>query len=459
MTALLAFCLQVAPDWVVSGDGELGRSLAVLDADGDGFKDLLVGSPGESAAFLYRGGPGGPSVDASWTATGPSRFGFRVARAGDVNGDGYEDAAVGDLERTHVFLGSAAGLETAAAWTAPGAVPAGVGDVDGDGFDDLAVGDPSGVLGKVSVYPGSATGLATAPVWTAAGDGQAFSGFGAVIAPAGDVDGDGFSDFLVSAPGHDRVVAGAEIDVFYSGDLADPVDLPVDAQVVPDTGRVWLIAGSADGPERTPRWTRIGTPVAREAFGLSLAGGSDVDGDGRPDAIAASGRAEAVVFNAYGSGLSPTPHWIRVGAHVDSETPVAVGMGDVDGDGTGDVVMVDRLSMRVFEGPGLAGGPAQTSTGPEATFRAALAVGDLDGDGRDDVATSGNGDVRVFFGRAAAAPAPSPEEPPPTVAAASASADGRSSSEGCGLIGVEALLALAYFSSRMRRARNQTSSP
>lgn len=447
--ATLAFLplLQAAPDWTASGDADFGRSLAVLDADGDGIGELLVGAPGQGAVFLFKP----PSDVPAWTVQGP----FRIARAGDVNGDGFEDAAVADAERSSVHLGSPAGLSTSAAWSAPGSVPAGIGDVNGDGFDDLAVGDPSGALGRVDVYLGSADGLAATPVWSSVGQAQAFSGFGTAIAAAGDVDGDGFDDFLLGAPFHDHVVGTVDLDLFYYDDVVDPVDLPVGVGIVPDTGKAWLIAGSAAGPERTPRWSSIGTPLARDRFGLALAGGTDVSGDGRPDAMAASARPEAIAYFAYGSGLSLSPNWIHVGRTIDADDPVALGMGDVNGDGEGDLVVVDRVSLRVFEGPHLTHGLVWTSDTLTLQFGPGLAVGDLSGDGIDDLATAGQGTVRVIYGRPAAAPA---DPGAPTAVAAGAGSDDRSSG-GCGLLGAEALLALVYLSSRMRRARNQTSSP
>src|SRR6185503_4948010 len=88
----------------------------------------------------------------SWTIEGKngpqSEFGQSVASAGDVNGDGFDDILVGANGTVVAFYGSATGVSKVNPWVVTSTVPndafgfsvASAGDVDGDGFDDVIVG-------------------------------------------------------------------------------------------------------------------------------------------------------------------------------------------------------------------------------------------------------------------------------------------------------------------------------
>jgi hypothetical protein len=171
-------------------------------------------------------------------------FGFSVASAGDVNGDTRADVIVGAPEynafsmanvgAAFVYHGTGAGLATTAAWTvlgveangARGYSVASAGDLRADGFADVIVGAPGedgygSDSGRVQFYEGSASGLSTGPA-TMSVAGSTASLFGSVVASAGDLDGDGFSEMVVGAPHEEN---GALVDageaLLWYGNSAD----------------------------------------------------------------------------------------------------------------------------------------------------------------------------------------------------------------------------------------------
>ncbi|WP_411822146.1 FG-GAP-like repeat-containing protein [Leptospira sp. 'Mane'] len=133
----------------------------------------------------------------------------------DINGDGYVDLAIGanGQNKAYLFLGSSNGISTMSAASADAVISgiAGVdlfgqklalGDVNGDGFGDLAIGAPgySSNMGQTYIFHGSSAGIpsvtATAANSTQTGAATGDS-FGTVH--IGDVNGDGYSDLAVGA--------------------------------------------------------------------------------------------------------------------------------------------------------------------------------------------------------------------------------------------------------------------
>ena len=99
-----------SPSWTVVSDetdDEFGSSAASAgDVNGDGYGDVIVGAPNYhrvGRAFLYLGSASGLTSPAAWTAKldqPDEAFGFSVTSAGDVNGDGYGDVV--EIGRAHV---------------------------------------------------------------------------------------------------------------------------------------------------------------------------------------------------------------------------------------------------------------------------------------------------------------------------------------------------------------------
>jgi hypothetical protein len=177
--------LTESADTQLEGDqltARLGDSVASAgDVNGDGYADVIVGArlydagqTDEGAAFIFLGSAdgvldGNPASAATQLESnqGASAFGWSVAGAGDVDGDGYADVIVGapsydagesDEGAAFVFHGGASGIadgNPASAATQlesnqeKGVQPAGpnfgesvagAGDVDGDGYADVIVG-------------------------------------------------------------------------------------------------------------------------------------------------------------------------------------------------------------------------------------------------------------------------------------------------------------------------------
>ncbi len=256
------------------------------DVNADGFDDVIISAPyfdypeiDEGHVWLYLGSPGGLGHSV-WTIGGDqdtSFFGYSVASAGDVDGDGFDDVIIGgpgrsnpetDEGRAWVFHGSASGLETDPTWYDQsdqnsawfGYSVAGAGDVNADGFDDVLVGAPyhdSGNLneGRVCLYLGSPGGLGSA-VWIDDTD-QDSAFYGWSVAGAGDVNRDGYDDVITASPAY---------DIAHTNE-----------------GAAWLFPGSAAGLTGTG-WGAAGHQIGAW-FGFSVASAGDVDGDGASDVI------------------------------------------------------------------------------------------------------------------------------------------------------------------------------
>ncbi|MFZ5471761.1 MAG: VCBS repeat-containing protein [Myxococcota bacterium] len=403
------------------------------DVNADGWADLIVGAQGwdgtatgEGRAYLYQGSATGLSPTEAWVADptnqNNSSFGVSLSGAGDVNHDGYGDVVVGaaawdgvgpDEGRAYLYLGNASGLASSPAWTADptdqngsqfGTSVGGAGDVNGDGHADMVISakqwDGEAIdEGRVYLFLGSATGPSTVPSWWADPADQLGARFGRVVAlTTGDVNGDGFGDVAISA---DRW----------------------DGQAV-DEGRAYLFLGSPSGLSAAPVWTADPSDEAGAQFGDWVAGVGDVNGDGYADvavgAPQADGQAvdEGRVYLYLGSptGLSATPAWTADPTdQLDARFGVCVqGAGDVNGDGFGDVIIgapswdgaapgEGRAFLYLGNAGGLSPDPAWMADPTDqsgASFGVALAgAGDVNGDGFDDVVVGASNASALDEGR------------------------------------------------------------
>lgn len=302
-----------------------GTTVASGDFDGDGHADLAVGTPGEavgskteagSVSVLYGSTSGlAAARNQQWsqdskgvpgTSEAIDRFGSALA-AGDFNGDGYGDLAVGVPDEAtrnqastglvNVLYGSKTGLRSkgAQAWTqsSPGVRGSSeyidsfgtslvAADVDGDGRTDLAVGVPgeNGNAGAVQLLRGSKKGITASgnQLWSqdssgVAGTSRSGDRFGEQLA-FGDFDADGHPDLAVGIPS-ELVSPCAECD----SQGAVQVFRGTRSGLTVSGNRLWHV-----GQPGLP-----GDAAAANEFGRGLVSG-DFDGDGAADlAVAAPG--------------------------------------------------------------------------------------------------------------------------------------------------------------------------
>jgi uncharacterized protein (TIGR03382 family) len=390
--SLTAYALPTTPTWQVLGNTantSTGQDLATGDVDGDGYLDLLVSTPGQCKLDVYAGGSSGPSVTPLSTVSGPcfDAFAFAIAVAGDTNGDGYDDVLVGSPDydsggnqvmegRVSLFLGGPLGLSASSSWDFESNQPsvrlgeslAGVGDLDGDGYDDFVLGAPyASSAGFVLLFLGGPTGPGSAPDPPI--EGGPSDGLGAWLAPAGDVNGDGAPDLAAGGSG----------------------------------GTASVFAGGPGGVDPVPLWTVSGTPWS---FGVVL-GPGDLDGDGYDDLVVGAPLessvydAEGAVYVYPGSAAGPAlaPTVTLHGGQDQAWFGVGLAGGDVDGDWLADVLVgsprwgglggLEEGQIQLFFGTsaGLSATPAWTAYGGDPAWLGnAVVLADLDGDGRAEPA-------------------------------------------------------------------------
>jgi hypothetical protein len=248
-------------------------------------------------------------------------------------------------------------------------------DVNGDGYADVMVAAP-GVM-QAFLYVGGVSGIASSPQILTAPAGDT-GDFGLLVASAGDVNGDGYADVVV-----DQI------------------------------GEVFLFLGGAAGLASSPAITFPDPGPGRGAFGIRASCAGDVNGDGYADVVIGdnmSGKAYLYLGSAAGPPSTPdltltAPSTAPGGSGFGHSI---VGAGDVNGDGYADLVVgalgasvnaTDDFAGKAYvylgSAAGLATSPTVTLLGSEvrgAFGRWVSNAGDVNGDGYADVVIGADGE-------------------------------------------------------------------
>ncbi|CAN7250637.1 hypothetical protein [Aminobacter aminovorans] len=379
--------------FIISGDAAAdtaGRAVSGAgDINGDGFADLIVGAPlgddggnraGEASVIFGSAAP--VNIDLSTltpvqgiTVQGDAAEDFAawsVSSAGDVNGDGFDDLIIGAFRgddggysagESYVIFGSASPINIDLTTLTPvqgfviqgdvagdyaGRSVSSAGDVNGDGFDDIIVGAPSGsngggsageayvILGSASPVNIDLTTLTPAQGFIIQGD-VSLDNAGYSVSSAGDVNGDGFDDIIVGAPGGDNGGGNAgEAYVIFGRTAPVNIDLTT---LTPAQG--FIIQGD----------------VADDSAGRSVSSAGDVNGDGFDDIIVGAPLTD------YFGGPTPGSAYVVFG----SASP-----GNID-----------LTTMTASQGFAILGDAVADKAGWSVS-----AAGDVNGDGFDDILVS-----------------------------------------------------------------------
>ncbi|MBU0475361.1 MAG: FG-GAP repeat protein [Bacteroidetes bacterium] len=448
------------PDLIITGEemqDRLSSSVSSAgDVDNDGFDDFIIGIPGymddKGKANIYYGSSSIDNlVNDSMVGNGKNnKFGYSISNAGDVNNDGYDDIVVGAIGyesskgRAYIYFGGNNMNNTAdVVFTGErpnddfGSSVLSAGDVNNDGFDDIIVCASGYYKGKVYLYYGGANMDNIADVVF---NGETdFDRFGSSASGIGDINSDGYDDFIIAAKEYHGNIGRAYI--YYGGSVVDSVadviltgsadndkfssivssagDVNADGFddfIITDRSQVYLYFG--EDYFNSNNYIVLTSDGSQSITSFSVSSAGDINNDGYDDILVGSGDTnnDRVVYIYLGSNhmdnvsdfvLTNSIQFSNFGNSVSSG-------GDINNDSYDDIIVgSDGYSSYTggcyvyYGGDEIINSPNLFLTGENRDDRFGFSVfsaGDVNRDGYDDILVSSfeypeNGKVYTFLGK------------------------------------------------------------
>jgi len=379
---------NTTPDIALKGNyaGEsFGHAISPAgDFNGDGFGDLMISSYSSTGSFvqIYFGGPWFdlyPDVTIQRVGT-DVLFADKIAKLGDVNGDGRDDIAIKANGKVHIYYGKSVFttvLQPDYSISVMCTDLTYAGDVNGDGFEDIAVANEASSI--VYVYAGGLL-LSSTPGVTFTGNYGSYLGHS--ISGGKDINRDGFNDIIAGAPSEGQNGTNSGAAYIYYGS----------ANILKNNGSAIYSS------------VQIYGNTAEARFGNIVQFLSDVNGDGFD---------ETAVGNLYSFGTGSNSVNIYFGDYqfsgainsiINSDGEYYFGAEiastDFDGDGYSEIFVSAPYNDKVYSYSLKMRGVINAYDYKIAGMGTEFTGGDFNGDGYDDIVRNNyiNQEIIIYFG-------------------------------------------------------------